>query len=74
MLTAITETLDCSLRTHAHDAELLALKPELDMALEAWWAEHSVSAAASYCFGRKSWFGNIDSLGSWMTTGVCSEA
>ena len=34
----------------------------------------SRNAAAGYCFGRKSWSGNIDSLGSWMTIGVCSAA
>jgi hypothetical protein len=38
------------------------------------WRSASPNAAASYCFGRKSWSGNIDSLGSWMTTGVCSAA
>ena len=38
------------------------------------WRSASPNASASYCFGRKSWSGNIDSLGSWMTTGVCSAA
>src|SRR5262249_2238144 len=33
-----------------------------------------VPFAPNHTFGRKSWFGNIASLGSWMTTGVRSAA
>jgi len=38
VLTAITETIECSMRNHALDAELLALEPKLDAAFEDWWA------------------------------------
>jgi hypothetical protein len=38
VLTAITEVLECSMANHAHDAPLLALKPEFDAAFEDWWS------------------------------------
>ncbi len=37
VLTAITEVIDCSMRTHAHDAELMALKPQFDAVFDEWW-------------------------------------
>jgi hypothetical protein len=38
IMQAITESIECSMRNHAHDAELLALKPKFDAAFEDWWA------------------------------------
>jgi hypothetical protein len=38
VLTAITETIECSMRNHEHDAPLLALKPKFDAAFDDWWA------------------------------------
>jgi hypothetical protein len=37
VLTAITEVLECGMNSHAHDAELLALKPQFDAMFEEWW-------------------------------------
>jgi hypothetical protein len=38
VLTAVLETIECSMRNHEHDAPLLALKPKFDAAFEDWWA------------------------------------
>jgi hypothetical protein len=42
VLTAITKTLECSMDAHAHNAELVALGPQLDEALpESWQREEA---------------------------------
>jgi hypothetical protein len=43
VLTAIVETIDCSMRNHAIDAPLLALKPQFDEVFEAWWKRKEAS-------------------------------
>jgi hypothetical protein len=40
VLTAIKETIECSMRNYEHDAPLLALKPKFDAAFEDWWKRH----------------------------------
>jgi hypothetical protein len=37
VLKAITEVLECGMNSHAHDAELMALKPQFDEVFEDWW-------------------------------------
>jgi hypothetical protein len=43
VLTAIVETIECSMRNHAIDAPLLALKPKFDAVFEAWWKRKEAS-------------------------------
>jgi hypothetical protein len=43
VLKAITEVLECGMNSHAHDAELLALKPQFDEVFEAWWKRKEAS-------------------------------
>lgn len=38
VLTAIKESIELGMRNYAHDAELLALKPQFDEVFEEWWA------------------------------------
>jgi hypothetical protein len=37
VLKAITEVLECGMNSHAHDAELMALKPQFDEMFKDWW-------------------------------------
>jgi hypothetical protein len=37
ILKAITEVLECGMNSHAHDAELMALKPQFDEVFADWW-------------------------------------
>jgi hypothetical protein len=43
ILKAITEVLECGMRNHAHDAELMALKPQFDDVFEHWWRQKEAS-------------------------------
>jgi hypothetical protein len=48
VLTAITETIELSMRNHAHDAELMTLRPHLDAAFEVWWQETKARISGDY--------------------------
>jgi hypothetical protein len=43
VLTAIKESIECSMRNHAHDAPLMALKPQFDEVFEDWWKRKEAS-------------------------------
>jgi len=43
VLQAVKETIECGMRNHAHDAPLLALKPQFDQVFEEWWRQKEAS-------------------------------